>query len=1831
MKKIFVYILLWFHVFFSGNIWVVLNNYIVYAEVWDIGHWRDSVGGQIPGTGFTGFNFDGQIRNDGIYAKPSNDTIQLNEAGDYLIITTTTDEDTSNGRYNSQLRVSQTAWTGELFTSHYSGYSRDNSENESWTRAISIIIWASANSQIQVQKRRDTDAPTWWSIINASDVQVIRLTQTNYWIYTIWWTGNVYGWTAPNTVSIDGIVSQSDAWAIEWNIATDTVTVKWDNKKYLVAWSTSFSWTWNRTQRIWHLDYDGNDILSTRSYCYRRNTTNEYCGLGSMDLIETWAADIEISAEVFRGPWTWADQWWADTDQTMTTDGNGQMIILEMPDTLEAFRSEDSIWLQDVTTAQTINFARDVNINSGWSFTKNSDSQISVTNPADIFSWSNIWTARSNIAAWQRQTSFGSIVIDWIEQSVWKHWNYSRWNQWTIDTFAMGFQPAGIYTTTWAGTTLWVNTDPLAGWEAGWNDRTQPGTVWFFALNFDTLVEPQIWQVAYRWFENINSTDVGNALALQNNPAILSIWGEAFRLRSLIAVRGNQLRQNEKNFKLQFAEKVWTCDTSFSWETYIDVTTSTNIAFHNNPTPSDEDNLTPNINDPIDWLNPIVNQSYQESNNFTTSVTAIPENNLWKWDFSLIDNWAPGNTSYCLRMVESDNTLLDDYSVIPEITTGGPAPFITTWKTDNAGTSTNTQITIPTVWAGYNYDIDCNSDGILEATGVTWNYTCNYLVAWTYTVEISWDFPRIYFVNGWDKEKILSVEQWWDIQWSDMTNSFYGATNLDIAATDAPDFSNTTRLINMFLNVKWAFSGDLTWWDVNNITLMTNLFAFAPWFNQDLTGWDTSNVTSMQGMFYWADSFNTPLPTTPGWWNTSKVTTMTNMFLSADAFNQDISSWDTSKVTTMVNMFNAAFAFNHDISSWNVSSVTNMQNMFLNANSFNQPLIWWDVSSVTNMQHLFYSADVFNQDLSSWDTSSATNMNGVFRSAFAFDQDLSSWDISNVTDMTNMLSSSNLSIANYDATLSSWNSQSVTSWVPLWAASLTYCASTADRANLITTHNWIITWDMDCNSTPTDIVLSNDTIDEWVPANTVVGTLSSIDANPWDTHTYSFVSGAWDADNWNFTISGNTLSINSSPDFDTQWLYSIRVETDDGNGGTFQKILNVVIKNLGSEPPTVTGNNITTSLSTDLDWDGQWDTWDIIKVEWDSTADGNNLPDSEYWAQFDWVNDRVLYWDNANLKPTGDFSVWIRATADSLTTWNGAVSSIPSWGTWYGIQLWNAQWIAAMVSWVYLNANITPVVGKEYYIVLTHEEASETNKIYVNWILQNQNTRNITYVANTPVSLWSFYTTGSLPFDWELRDFQVYDDVLSDSEVENIYTTRGVVSNNLVARNLLNETDGTLVQDDSGNGNTWTAVNISESLFWHDNITTVESDLSQFWGGTSVMMYDDGVTGWDSTANDNIWTSEFTILPSHPQWAQFASVSATDSENQTTTASDDNSVILNDDPTDITLSNNILDENVPASTIVWTLTTTDPNTSDTHTYSFVSGAWDTDNSVFTLSGSTLSINNSPDFEIQSSYSIRIETDDGNGWTFEKIFTITINDLDEQPPTISSSSFLSGSLLPGGNHNIVINYSDADSWVDTSTANIELYKWDGISSFGSDISASSITTDSVSTTSASYDTNNLDFGKYRYIFTIDDNSGNTTTETIDLYIDAPEFTVSTWMIDIWDLNHITNTFSDTVTVTVKTVWAWFDVYMNSTSPLEYWIEKIELWDGTNWFGYDPSPYSSNISNINTNQNIWSQSTNINTNGDKNIYTFDIKIWALIEAYQVSWEYEWKMDFWIIFDY
>ena len=148
-------------------------------------------------------------------------------------------------------------------------------------------------------------------------------------------------------------------------------------------------------------------------------------------------------------------------------------------------------------------------------------------------------------------------------------------------------------------------------------------------------------------------------------------------------------------------------------------------------------------------------------------------------------------------------------------------------------------------------------------------------------------------------------------------------------------------------NILKSFNGDISNWDVSNVTNMSSMFNNSKFTgeNSDISGWDVSNVTDMPYMFCNA-KFNGDIST----WDVSKVEDMQDMFIGSE-FNGDISNWNVSNVEIMAYMF-ARSKFNGDISNWNVSNCQHMENMF-QTSIFNQDISKWNVLNVTNYYKIF--------------------------------------------------------------------------------------------------------------------------------------------------------------------------------------------------------------------------------------------------------------------------------------------------------------------------------------------------------------------------------------------------------------------------------------------------------------------------------------------------------------------------------------------------------------------------------------------------------------------------------------------------------------------------------------------------------------------------------------------------------------------------------------------------------------------------------------------------------------------------------------------------------------
>jgi VCBS repeat-containing protein len=107
-------------------------------------------------------------------------------------------------------------------------------------------------------------------------------------------------------------------------------------------------------------------------------------------------------------------------------------------------------------------------------------------------------------------------------------------------------------------------------------------------------------------------------------------------------------------------------------------------------------------------------------------------------------------------------------------------------------------------------------------------------------------------------------------------------------------------------------------------------------------------------------------------------------------------------------------------------------------------------------------------------------------------------------------------------------------------------------------------------------------------------------------------------------------------------------------------------------------------------------------------------------------------------------------------------------------------------------------------------------------------------------------------------------------------------------------------------------------------------------------------------------------------------------------------------PTDIALSSASLAENAGNGTAVGTFSTSGPDTSDAFTYILVDGDGAADNAAFTIDDNTLKANASFDFEAKNVYTIRVRSTGQGGLFVEKVFTISVSNVNEAPVAVNAS-------------------------------------------------------------------------------------------------------------------------------------------------------------------------------------------------------------------------------------
>jgi hypothetical protein len=103
--------------------------------------------------------------------------------------------------------------------------------------------------------------------------------------------------------------------------------------------------------------------------------------------------------------------------------------------------------------------------------------------------------------------------------------------------------------------------------------------------------------------------------------------------------------------------------------------------------------------------------------------------------------------------------------------------------------------------------------------------------------------------------------------------------------------------------------------------------------------------------------------------------------------------------------------------------------------------------------------------------------------------------------------------------------------------------------------------------------------------------------------------------------------------------------------------------------------------------------------------------------------------------------------------------------------------------------------------------------------------------------------------------------------------------------------------------------------------------------------------------------------------------------------------VVNRAPSTPALSASSIAENSPSNSSIGTLSATDLD-GDSVTFLLVEGSGSANNNKFLISGTSLILAESPNYETLSSYSVRIRASDGTLWT-EQSFTISVQNINEQ--------------------------------------------------------------------------------------------------------------------------------------------------------------------------------------------------------------------------------------------
>lgn len=510
----------------------------------------------------------------------------------------------------------------------------------------------------------------------------------------------------------------------------------------------------------------------------------------------------------------------------------------------------------------------------------------------------------------------------------------------------------------------------------------------------------------------------------------------------------------------------------------------------------------------------------------------------------------------------------------------------------------------------------------------------------------------------------------------------------------------------------------------------------------------------------------------------------------------------------------------------------------------------------------------------------------------------------------------------------------------------------------------------DANDAPTAIVLSNNQVAETMTINSLVGILTASDEDALYTHTYSLVSGAGDFDNNSFVINNNLLQSNTTFDYSVQQQYSVRVRVTDDHNASYETIFTIYVNDIGMTPtdislvsnvvrenePVGTVVGMLSSVDADL---GDTHTYILVNGAGGNgnsmfTINGNLLQTATGF------NYEVLTSTTIRVRTTDSYSL----TFDKVLT--------------VTVQDVNEPIVSMSLS----NTLVAENMPAGTTVGLLSSVDTDLNDTHTYALVTGTGDSGNSFFRITGNTLYTHAM-----FDYETQDTYSIRVRSTDSEghvLETVYTINIADGNDAptdVAVDVLSIDENSplaatigfisTTDIDANNTHTYTLVN-----------GIGDADNASFSVLANKLLVNDNF----NFEAKNSYQIRLRSTDQNGLWIEKAFVVSINDVNET--------------PTGIIAQTYTITENEPAGTLVATLSATDVDAGDSHTFSLVSGAGDADNALFTINGNHVETSAPLNFEAQSVYSFRVQATDLGGLKYELAVQISITDANDAPAITS---------------------------------------------------------------------------------------------------------------------------------------------------------------------------------------------------------------------------------------